>query len=373
MSDVNGEARLGTWDSWPRLRFDSQQARPGRVLEAMRRSLLRLLTGITACRTAYHYPRTATKTEGFGDCGIAELSHRLQPTYPNDTAALAWADPELAVWLRGLAHYSQLSRRGWYLDVGCGEGRVLNKFGALFEQASCLEADESRLERARNALAFSDPTGHTKFLFTNARFLEFHGRPGQYDAISCREVLQHIATDEPPRWLKKMHTMLRPGGLLLLSTEWAPRRRYEHSTATGVVDTGVHMFNKLAHTPTPNADGKLVLPVHYWSSKELRATVSSAGFRVLEHEPGGFRNNGRCAGRHRECSRTWPLLNGVASYQWLIARKPGGTGGAADRSPDSPPASSVRYRPLQEGQLSRIRGLQNGTYFCDGGVARAKP
>ena len=48
---------------------------------------------------------------------------------------------------------------------------------------------------------------------------------GSYDAITCVHVVQHVATDLPPRWLVKMRTYLRPGGTLAISTTWTRRTR----------------------------------------------------------------------------------------------------------------------------------------------------
>ena len=46
-----------------------------------------------------------------------------------------------------------------------------------------------------------------------------------YDAVTCVHVVQHVATDLPPRWLVKMRTYLRPGGTLAISTTWTRRTR----------------------------------------------------------------------------------------------------------------------------------------------------
>ena len=67
--------------------------------------------------------------------------------------------------------------------------------------------------------------------YVQARFEDFDGDLGSYDAITCVHVVQHLSTDLPPIWLPKMHAYLRRGGVLALATTWSQRPRGSLSLA----------------------------------------------------------------------------------------------------------------------------------------------
>jgi SAM-dependent methyltransferase len=181
------------------------------------------------------------------------------------------------------------------------------------------------------------------------RFLAFDAAAGSLDAISCREVFQHIPLDEPAAWLAKMHRLLRPGGLLLLSTTHATRTTLRTNDLSTRREVDERQFNAFARTPKLNAAGVPVLPVHLWTRSELRAAVLRAGFdQPIEHQP---------------IQPTSP-----PSFQWLVARKRAGGDAAAEsdalralRTLPSPPASSVPLQSIEMSAMERLRAIHNGT------------
>ena len=157
-------------------------------------------------------------------CLSIKGQHRLDGLPVHDPGKLQWQDSELKVWLRGTAFMLREGRGGRLLDVGCGLGRISLRFGHLFRETTCLEADADRARGARLNIqtCASDEHRDTRFTFANKQFLAFagsadHESPG-FDAITCMHVAQHIAYGEPRRWVRRFFKLAAPGGLVLMAT-----------------------------------------------------------------------------------------------------------------------------------------------------------
>ncbi len=107
------------------------------------------------------------------------------------------------------------------LDYGCGDGKYFPFFqsqGFSAGNIHGLEISKRRLERCR-ALGWE-----------NARLL-VSGAPLPYDAgffdlINFMEVIEHIPRDEGRRVVSELRRVLRPGGLLMISTPNYPIKRF---------------------------------------------------------------------------------------------------------------------------------------------------
>jgi len=49
----------------------------------------------------------------------------------------------------------------------------------------------------------------------------------QFDAIACVSVLEHVPAGRRSDWLKKTHSLLRPGGVAVLTFEWHPSEVFD--------------------------------------------------------------------------------------------------------------------------------------------------
>lgn len=97
------------------------------------------------------------------------------------------------------------------LDVGCGAGWLelsLKQFGAV--TATDLSADV--LARMRTRIPDVE--------FIAGDFMELPFAPGSFDVAVSLEVLAHVA--DQSAFLAKIHSLLRPGGRLMLATQNRP-------------------------------------------------------------------------------------------------------------------------------------------------------
>lgn len=152
------------------------------------------------------------------------------------------------------------------LDLGCGDGSWLDTIGPRYRSAIGIDISRHAVEsRAGEAPSW--------------RFIEADlggGLPfedGVADAIRANQVIEHVR--DPRALAVEAHRVLRPGGLLLLTT---PNIRYlKHLVRLVLLGRGPMTS---AHLPGPSRewdDGHM----HYFTPGDLRRIVASAGFNSI--------------------------------------------------------------------------------------------
>jgi 2-polyprenyl-3-methyl-5-hydroxy-6-metoxy-1,4-benzoquinol methylase len=95
---------------------------------------------------------------------------------------------------------------GELMDVGCGSGLTLSLAQQMGWRVRGLELDAQAVNAARQGGLDVQQGGFE-------RLSEFSGA---FDAIVCAHVIEHVF--DPARMIELLHSALRPGGVLLLST-----------------------------------------------------------------------------------------------------------------------------------------------------------
>jgi len=99
---------------------------------------------------------------------------------------------------------------GAVLDVGCAYGFLLSRFDSGRPLCGC-DVSEWAIQQARRR-------------FPQGQFLTIDGTgplpygDGQFDAVLCTDVLEHLAHGEQPRLLGEVVRVLAPGGQFCMTT-----------------------------------------------------------------------------------------------------------------------------------------------------------
>ena len=125
------------------------------------------------------------------------------------------------------------------LDVGCGAGLLAEPLARLGAKVTGLDASPKLIAVARE--------------HANAVELDITYRPGelselegQFDLITCMEVIEHVA--DPAAFVQALAKRLAPGGLLILSTPnatgWSKLLMITIGEGVGRIPRGTHDFDK---------------------------------------------------------------------------------------------------------------------------------
>ena len=147
------------------------------------------------------------------------------------------------------------------LDVGCGAGLLAEPLARLGARVTGLDASPELIAVAR---AHAAATG----LEIDYRAGEIAKQEGQFDLITCLEVIEHVA--DPAAFVKALARRLALGGLLILSTPnatgWSKLLMITLGEGLGRIPKGTHDF------------GKFIGP------ERLRVLLAEAGLKCLDVE-----------------------------------------------------------------------------------------
>ncbi len=103
------------------------------------------------------------------------------------------------------------------LDLGCGPGEIGERFLARFPGAAWTGVDEAPevLERAR--ARFEPHAGRTRLLQSPLQADWTEQAPGPFDLAVAVQTVHHLETEEKRDLFARVLSVLRPGGLFLMS------------------------------------------------------------------------------------------------------------------------------------------------------------
>ena len=125
------------------------------------------------------------------------------------------------------------------LDVGCGAG-------LLAEPLARMGAKVTGLDAASPLIAVAQEHAKASGLNIDYRSGELAELQGQFDLITCMEVIEHVA--DPAVFVKELARRLAPNGLLILSTPnatgWSKLLTITLAEGLGRIPKGTHDFDK---------------------------------------------------------------------------------------------------------------------------------
>ena len=165
------------------------------------------------------------------------------------------------------------------LDIGCGAGYFLNLIRGVYHakgfEPTVVGADISAYQVSYMAERMRREGIPRVIAVTgNGEYLPFADE--SFDLVTCSEVIEHI--QNPRRALTEMRRVLKPDGMLLLSTPSMSAQKgwgYVLLPATALVKAITR------YRPKPSGRGSYDVP---WYSKEFQNMIRSADIRIHEFE-----------------------------------------------------------------------------------------
>jgi len=125
------------------------------------------------------------------------------------------------------------------LDVGCGAGLLAEPLARLGAEVTGLDASPEVIAVAREHSA-------SVGLGIDYREGDVQELDGQFDLITCMEVIEHVA--DPAQFLAALGKRLAPDGLLIMSTpnatNWSKLLMITIGEGVGQIPKGTHDFGK---------------------------------------------------------------------------------------------------------------------------------
>lgn len=147
------------------------------------------------------------------------------------------------------------------LDVGCGAGLLAEPLARLGAEVTGLDATPEVIAVAREHAAAMG-------LEIDYRLGDVQELQGQYDLITCMEVIEHVA--DAAAFVKALAKRLAPGGLLVMSTpnatSWSRLMMITIGEGFGRIPKGTHDFEKFV------------------APERLKLLLADAGLKCLDVE-----------------------------------------------------------------------------------------
>lgn len=140
-----------------------------------------------------------------------ELFEHQRTLYESRNPTRQWLHRRRRDWIVGAIHRYAPQKPGRALEVGPGSGVYLPVLAKLFREATAMDIERSYLQhlepmtrRWNNLELVADNICHSRL------------PSASFDLILCSEVIEHIPDHRSA--LAEMHRILKPGGILILST-----------------------------------------------------------------------------------------------------------------------------------------------------------
>jgi 2-polyprenyl-3-methyl-5-hydroxy-6-metoxy-1,4-benzoquinol methylase len=165
-----------------------------------------------------------------------------------------------------------------FLDAGCGNGRLIIRFAAQFDEIVALEPDLHRIANATELVKSIGIDHKTNFYQTLAEKFTLKVK---FDFILCSHVIQHIHTDSVKPLLKNLKDHLKESGIIAITTCHSEHshdyytKNYLLKGKPVIEPTDKEHYNRLVA-------GKGLLPIHFFNSDDFIKMLRDIGLETID-------------------------------------------------------------------------------------------
>ncbi len=178
-----------------------------------------------------------------------------------------WSLSRKYVWPDLLIFKNYLKNGQKVLDLGCGNGRLVELFNDFDVDYLGVDYSENLIAQAKNNFPSK------KFEVQDALDLNFEH--GQFDVVLCTAVLNHIPKNQQKTFIENIRKVLKPGGILLLSN-WS---LWNVKSKKSVWKSKVTKFRDVL-TKWKSGDEEVDLYYYAWTKKQVNKILASHNFKV---------------------------------------------------------------------------------------------
>lgn len=158
------------------------------------------------------------------------------------------------------------------LDIGCGDGRLFERFKTQVDEIKGLEPDPGRIEKAKDRDTDMDVD------LVSEGFLEADLQ-SEFDLIVCSHVLQHVETRNLERFAEKLYSKLEEEGILVITTSHSTLR--DDIFLKSYLEDDVLIEERISEREFNSliTNDENILPVHLFTLDSLRSLLDRFDFK----------------------------------------------------------------------------------------------
>ena len=205
----------------------------------------------------------------------AELLSLQRALYESRNPTRRWLHCSRRDWIAEQVTRLAADRRGAALEIGPGSGVYVPLLARLFDRVTVSDVHDAYLDAAR-ALA----AAHTNVTVVQDDIRRPALPTASFDVVLCTEVIEHVR--ESRAALAGMRRLLRPGGVLLLSTpqRYSPLEVCSKLAFLPVVIDLVRLVYREPILPTGH--------VNLMTATAMRRQLAEVGFAIRESHTSGL-------------------------------------------------------------------------------------
>lgn len=167
----------------------------------------------------------------------------------------------------------------FFLDAGCGDGRLLSEFNGFFDNVVAIDPDIKRLQIAEETLKKQGTSSKISFKPIAIQQLDDNQK---FDFILCSHVIQHVNSDNVQLILRKLKGLLKKNGLLAIMTGHSNSNQdkylKDYFKNSEIIEEIISKeeFNSLI------CNNSRVLPIHLFSSQNITQILTNLHLKILE-------------------------------------------------------------------------------------------
>jgi 2-polyprenyl-6-hydroxyphenyl methylase/3-demethylubiquinone-9 3-methyltransferase len=202
---------------------------------------------------------------------VTDHFNRMAPTFVTNYSISPDFKERLEVWRRAIQdNLAQMPDKSVCLDMGCGDGSISRQVAARGIRTVGFDQSKTMLELARRRAVEEGVGSRAKYVLASLPLSEELSKAYEDSAglIICSSVMEYV--DDYETVLRQFHSLLKPGGLLLLSL---PNRLSVY-----------RIFERTLRRFLASQDSYLRHQRHQFDPGLVKPLLAAFGYRVLAEE-----------------------------------------------------------------------------------------